>query len=71
MALEVKNLSALAGGVRGTGLIPGLVRTPEGRAWQTIPVSSIPWTEDPGGLWSIGSQKSWTQLKQLSKHAQT
>ena len=19
----------------------------------------IPWTEEPGGLWSIGSQKSW------------
>ena len=22
----------------------------------------IPWTEDPGGLQSIGSQKNWTQL---------
>ena len=22
----------------------------------------IPWTEDPGGLQSMGSQKSWTQL---------
>ena len=22
----------------------------------------IPWTEEPNGLWSIGSQ-SWTQLK--------
>ena len=22
----------------------------------------IPWTEDPGGLQSIGFQKSWTQL---------
>ena len=27
----------------------------------------IPWTEEPGGLqWVI---KSWTRLKQLSKHA--
>ena len=25
----------------------------------------IPWTEEPGGLQSMGSQ-SWTQLKQLS-----
>ena len=25
----------------------------------------IPWTEEPGGLQSIGSQ-SWTQLKRLS-----
>ena len=28
----------------------------------------IPWTEEPGGLESIGSQ-SQTQLKQLSRHA--
>jgi len=28
----------------------------------------IPWTEEPGGLQSIGSQ-SWTQLKRLSSHA--
>ena len=27
----------------------------------------IPWTEEPGGLWSIGSQ-SWTQLKRRSMH---
>ena len=26
----------------------------------------IPWTEEPGRLRSMGSQKSWTQLKQLS-----
>ena len=30
------------------------------RAWR------IPWTEEPGGLQSMGSQKSWTRLKQLS-----
>ena len=23
----------------------------------------IPWTEEPSGLQSMGSQKSWTQLK--------
>ena len=23
---------------------------------------TIPWTEEPGGLQSTGSQKSWTQL---------
>ena len=23
----------------------------------------IPWTEEPGGLQSVGSQKSWTQLR--------
>ena len=26
----------------------------------------IPWTEEPGGLLSIGSHKSQTQLKRLS-----
>ena len=29
---------------------------------------SIPWTEDPGGLQTMGLQKSQTQLKQLSTH---
>ena len=29
----------------------------------------IPWTEDPGRLWSIGLQ-SWTRLKLLSMHTQ-
>ena len=22
----------------------------------------VPWTEEPGGLYSVGSQKSWIQL---------
>ena len=25
----------------------------------------IPWTEEPGGLQFMGSQKSWTQLSDL------
>ena len=29
----------------------------------------IPWTEEPGGLQSMGSQKSQAQLKQFSMHA--
>ena len=29
----------------------------------------MPWTEEPGRLQSIGLQKSWIQLKQLSMHA--
>ena len=28
----------------------------------------MPWTEEPGGLQSIGSQKSWTRLKQLNNN---
>ena len=34
----------------------------------SIPAWEIPWTEDPGGLQSVGSQKSQTQL---STHAHT
>ena len=26
----------------------------------------IPWTKEPGGLQSMGSQKSWTQLNELA-----
>ena len=28
----------------------------------SIPACGIPWTEESGGLQSMGSQKSWTQL---------
>ena len=28
----------------------------------SIPVWEIPWTEEPGGLQSMGLQKSWTGL---------
>ena len=28
----------------------------------SILACKIPWTEEPGGLLSIGSQKRWTQL---------
>ena len=46
----VKNLPANAG---DPGLIPGLRTT---LAWE------IPWTEGPGGLQSMESQKNQTQL---------
>ena len=32
----------------------------------SIPSWEIPWTDDPGGLQSMGSQKSWTGLKRLN-----
>ena len=59
----VKSLPAGAGRAEDAGLIPGLGRSPaEGNgsplsilAWRT------PWTEEPGGLQSMGLQ-SWTQL---------
>ena len=45
----VKNLSTSAGDARDMGSIPGLCRSPGAiLAWQ------IPWTEEPGGLQSMG-----------------
>ena len=60
VALVVKNPPANAGDAGDHGLIPAWGRSLEGGnaihfsilAWE------IPWTEDPGGLQSIGSQKS-------------
>ena len=54
----VKNLPATAGDPRDGGLIPGLRRSLEK---EMAPHSSIlawriPWTEEPGGLQSMGSQ---------------
>ena len=47
------------------GSIPGWGRPPgEGREWQPTPLKEstwrIPWTEDPGEIWSMGPQKSDT-----------
>jgi len=46
------------------GLIPGLGRSPgegNGNPLQYL-TWEIPWTEEPGRLQFMGSQKSWTQL---------
>ena len=59
VAQRVKNPPASAGDKRDSGSIPGLGRSPgEGNgnplsilAWE------IPWTEEPGGLQSLGSQR--------------
>jgi len=59
----IKNLPANAGDIRDAGLIPGLEEGmaihPNIIAWRIL------WTEEPGGLRSMGSQ-SRTRLKQLS-----
>ena len=56
----VKNLPADAGDVDE---IPGLGRSlGVGSGNQSsILAWKIPWTEEPGGLQSVGLQKSWTQ----------
>ena len=42
------------------------------RKWQPTPVflsgESHPWTEKPGGLQCVGSQKSWSCRKQLNNN---
>ena len=55
-----KNLPASAGDARVIGLIPGLGRSPGGGNGNGILAWEIPWTGEPGGLQSLGSQKSWT-----------
>ena len=59
VALVIKNLSANAGDLRDLGSIPGLGRSPgegQGSPLQ-YPCLEIPWTEEPGGLLSMGSQR--------------
>ena len=57
----VKNLLANAG---DAALIPGLGRSleKETATLSSIPAKEILWAEEPGGLQSMGLQKSGTQL---------
>ena len=57
----VKNLASNAGDIRDVGSIPGSGRSPGGEHGNPHQYSCLenPLTEEPGGLWSIGSQ-SWT-----------
>ena len=54
----VKNPPAYAGDVRGMGLIPGPRRLPGGGNGNPLSILAwkIPWTEESGGLQSMGSQ---------------
>ena len=56
----LKNLPANAKGTRDASSIPGLVRSPGGGNGNPLEYScvwAIPWTEDPGWLQSMGSQR--------------
>ena len=55
----VKNPLANAGDTRDEGLIPDSGRSPgeEMATYSSILVWKIPWTEEPSGLQSIGSQR--------------
>ena len=49
---EVKNLPANAGNAPGSGILEEELAT-----HSSIPAWRIPWTEEPGGQQSMGSQK--------------
>ena len=71
VVLVVKNLPANAGDVRNTGLI-GVRKIPWMKAWLPTHyfVWRIPWTEEPGRLQSIGSQRvrhDWNGLAHTPK----
>ena len=55
----VKNLPANVGGIRDVGLIPGSGRSPrrENAILSSILAWRVPWTEEPGRLQSMGSQR--------------
>ena len=59
MTLVAKNLPANAGDVKDVGSIHGSERSPGGRqgTYSSIYAWRIPWTEEPGGLQAIGSQR--------------
>ena len=59
MVLAVKNPPEDAGDIRGTGSSPGSGRSPGGGHGNPLQYTGqrIPWTEVPGGLQSIGSQR--------------
>ena len=56
----VKNLPANAGDVKYAGFDPWVGKIPQRTTWQPalvfLPRESL-WTEEPGGLWFIGSQR--------------
>ena len=71
VVLVVENLPANAEDMRH-GFDPWVGMIPWSRKWHphsNILARNIPWTEEPGGLQSMGSQKSRTPLKLLSTHA--
>ena len=70
MALVIKNWLANAGDTRDVGWIPGSGRFPGEGNGNPLQYSclEIPWTEEPGGLQSTGSQELDT-TKGLSTHS--
>ena len=59
MTLVVMDSPAKVGDIRDVGSIPGSGRSPGGSHGGHVSILAwrIPWTEEPGGLQSIGSQR--------------
>ena len=70
MVLVVKNTSANAGHTRGTSSSPGSGRSPGGGYSNPLRYSCLenPWTEEPGGLQSMGLKRVWHDWSYLSTH---
>ena len=67
MVLVVKNLPSYVGNLRAMDSIPGVGRCPGERHGNPLQYScwKVPWTEEPSGLQSIGSQRvrhNWSGL---------
>ena len=72
MPLVVKNPPANAGGVRDSGSIPRLGRSPGGGHSNPLQYSCLENLMDRGAWWATVHRvaKSWTGVKRLSTHAQ-
>ena len=75
MTLVVKNLPPNARDIKEAGLIPGSGRSPGGGHGNhsSILAWRIPWTEEPGGLQTLGSQRvglDGSNLAQTRRHEQ-
>ena len=59
VVLVVKNSLAKAGDLRDVSSVPGSGRSPGGGHGNRLQYASwrMPWTEEPGGLQSMGSQR--------------
>ena len=69
----VKNPPAIEGDTRDVGLIPGPGRSPgegNGNPLQNYCLQN-PWTEEPGGPQSMGSQRDTTEVTQHVERNET
>ena len=73
VVLEVKNPFASAGYARDVGLIPGSGRFSGGGQGNPLQYSypEIPWTEEPGGLQSMGPQRVRRNCVHMCVHIHT